>query len=217
MGLTTCQPGAACPPRPPWRASEIRPGAWPALRASQQVTFPCLSPACGSKGNIVVRSTEGSRISQMRFTPVGAQTRVLGGVSSQNGSCCGCLELILNFSLLCSNPGFQSEEYKPASRVLKGSPFKKIANLAAPSLLAREVRMSPLQKLSPAQGLALASGLSKQGPPFPGGTSEEPTCQCRRLKRRWIDSWVGKIRWRRAWQPTPVFLPGESLGQRSLA
>ena len=26
----------------------------------------------------------------------------------------------------------------------------------------------------------------------------------------------GKIPWRRAWQPTPVFLPGESHGQRSL-
>ena len=25
-----------------------------------------------------------------------------------------------------------------------------------------------------------------------------------------FDSWVGKIPWRRAWQPTPVFLPGES-------
>ena len=31
-----------------------------------------------------------------------------------------------------------------------------------------------------------------------------------------FDSWVGKIPWRRAWQPTPVFLPGESHGQRSL-
>ena len=30
------------------------------------------------------------------------------------------------------------------------------------------------------------------------------------------ESWVGKIPWRRAWQPTPVFLPGESHGQRSL-
>ena len=27
--------------------------------------------------------------------------------------------------------------------------------------------------------------------------------------------WVGKVPWRRAWQPTPVFLPGESHGQRS--
>ena len=31
-----------------------------------------------------------------------------------------------------------------------------------------------------------------------------------------FDSWVGKIPWR-AWQPTPVFLSGESHGQRSLA
>ena len=30
------------------------------------------------------------------------------------------------------------------------------------------------------------------------------------------ETWVGKIPWRRAWQPTPVFLPGESHGQRSL-
>ena len=33
----------------------------------------------------------------------------------------------------------------------------------------------------------------------------------------WFDSWVGKIPWRRKWQPTPIFLPGESHGQRSLA
>ena len=32
-----------------------------------------------------------------------------------------------------------------------------------------------------------------------------------------FDTWVEKIPWRRAWQPTPVFLPGESHGQRSLA
>ena len=31
------------------------------------------------------------------------------------------------------------------------------------------------------------------------------------------ETWVGKIPWRRAWQPTPIFLPGESYGQRSLA
>ena len=31
-----------------------------------------------------------------------------------------------------------------------------------------------------------------------------------------FDPWVGKIPWRRAWQPTPVLLPGESHGQRSL-
>ena len=32
-----------------------------------------------------------------------------------------------------------------------------------------------------------------------------------------FDPWVGKIPWRRRWQPTPIFLPGESHGQRSLA
>ena len=31
-----------------------------------------------------------------------------------------------------------------------------------------------------------------------------------------FDLWFGKIPWRRKWQPTPVFLPGKSHGQRSL-
>ena len=57
------------------------------------------------------------------------------------------------------------------------------------------------------------SGLVCQG--FPGGTSgKEPVCQCRRHKGRRFDPWVEKISGRRAWQPTPVFLPGESHGQR---
>ena len=38
--------------------------------------------------------------------------------------------------------------------------------------------------------------------------------QCRRTR---FDCWVRKIPWRRKWQPTPVFLPGKSYGQRSLA
>ena len=43
---------------------------------------------------------------------------------------------------------------------------------------------------------------------FPGGAVvKESTCQCR---RHGFDPWVGKIIWRRKWQPTPVFLPGES-------
>ena len=52
---------------------------------------------------------------------------------------------------------------------------------------------------------------------FPGDPSgEELTCQCRRCKRHRFSPWVGKIPWRRAQQPTPVFLPGEPHGQRSL-
>ena len=41
-------------------------------------------------------------------------------------------------------------------------------------------------------------------PWWPGG--KESTCQCRRCA---FDPWSGKIPWRREWQPTPVFLPGE--------
>ena len=52
---------------------------------------------------------------------------------------------------------------------------------------------------------------------FPGGASvKESACQCRRHKRYEFDPWVGEIPWRRAWQPTPVFLPGESHRQRYL-
>ena len=40
----------------------------------------------------------------------------------------------------------------------------------------------------------------------------ETTCQCKR-HRRW--SWIRKIPWRRKWQPTPVFLPRKSYGQKS--
>ena len=39
---------------------------------------------------------------------------------------------------------------------------------------------------------------------------------CRRLKRCRLNPWVGKICWRRKWQPAPAFLPRESHGQRSL-
>ena len=52
---------------------------------------------------------------------------------------------------------------------------------------------------------------------FPGGTSgKEPACQCRRCKSSGFHPWVWKIPWRKAWQLTPVILPRESHGQRSL-
>ena len=45
---------------------------------------------------------------------------------------------------------------------------------------------------------------------LPSGTSgKEPACQCRRYKRCVFESWVRRIPWRRAWQPTPEFLPGK--------
>ena len=49
---------------------------------------------------------------------------------------------------------------------------------------------------------------------FPGSTSGKgPACQSRTLKKHGFNPWIGKIPWRRAWQPTPVLLPEESHGQ----
>ena len=46
-----------------------------------------------------------------------------------------------------------------------------------------------------------------------GLSGKESTCQCR---RHGFDPWVGKILWRRKWQPTPVFLPGIKLRSPTL-
>ena len=37
--------------------------------------------------------------------------------------------------------------------------------------------------------------------------------KCRRCR---FNPWVGKVPWERKWQPTPIFLPGKSHGQKSL-
>ena len=58
----------------------------------------------------------------------------------------------------------------------------------------------------PTQGIS-----SSRLPRFSG---KESDCQ----HMRWgFSPWVGKIPWRGKWQPTPVFFPGKSYGQRSLA
>ena len=58
----------------------------------------------------------------------------------------------------------------------------------------------------------IAKGYKIRG--FTGSSlDKEPTCQCMRCS---FDPWVGKIPWRREWKPTPISLPGESHGQRSL-
>ena len=50
---------------------------------------------------------------------------------------------------------------------------------------------------------------------FPGeSVSKESACQCR---RHGFEPCVGKVPWRRKWEPTAVFLPGKSHGQSSLA
>ena len=61
---------------------------------------------------------------------------------------------------------------------------------------------------------APGAGPSEQGPRVPGAQTAEnrPAVQ-----ETWVRSLGGETPWRRAWQHTPVFLPGESHGQRSQA
>ena len=47
-------------------------------------------------------------------------------------------------------------------------------------------------------------------------SGKESAYHCRRRRSHKFDPRVRKILWRKAWQPTPVFLPGKSHGQRSL-
>ena len=93
--------------------------------------------------------------------------------------------------------------------------------------LSTEVAQSTLRRMGPRMMPAhlLEAGPGHLGKKFhisrvwSGGTrGKVPACQFRRHKRLGFDPWVGKIPWRRrrAWQPSPVFLPGASHGQRSL-
>ena len=54
------------------------------------------------------------------------------------------------------------------------------------------------------------------GKPPGGSVVKESSCKGSRHRRCQFNPWVGKISWRRKWQPTPIFLPGELHGQRSL-
>ena len=70
---------------------------------------------------------------------------------------------------------------------------------------------APCGSLPPSECLLLCFGV------FPGGSVVKICLQCRSCKRCRIDLWVGKIPGGGHGNPTPVFLPGESHGQRSLA
>ena len=89
-----------------------------------------------------------------------------------------------------------------------------------PSLAACGDRSSPT-----GDGTHASSGGSvASSPPGPSGkcllfvSTKGPAGLPLRLQcgRPGLHPWVGKIPWRRAWKPTPIFLPGESHGQRSL-
>ena len=68
------------------------------------------------------------------------------------------------------------------------------------SLVTREDRVTKRA------GASQVTPVVKNPPPNAGNVSKRPR----------FDPWVGKIPWRRAWQATPLFLPGESLRKVAL-
>ena len=91
--------------------------------------------------------------------------------------------------------------------------IENVGNIYIPKALANQLIKAPLHfwgKEMQAEDICWGK---KEHQGFPGDTSgKEPAWQWR---RHGFDPWDGKISWRRKWQPTPVFLPGESHGQRS--
>ena len=98
----------------------------------------------------------------------------------------------------------------PLQRILQLSSFLLFSS-SLPPLSGKSLPEVQVQRPSAAE-FTLALGR----PGFTGGTSKELTCQCRRQKRCGFDPWVRMTPWRRKCQPTPVFLPIEFHGQRSL-
>ena len=77
------------------------------------------------------------------------------------------------------------------------------------SLVIRQCSQFPIQTLDIKARLnSLAGNASCVLSGFPGGSDGKKNPPV--MQEAWVDTWVGKIPWRRAWQPTPVFLPEES-------
>ena len=97
-------------------------------------------------------------------------------------------------------------KWQPTPVVLAGeSQGQELGGLLSMASLSR----TGLKRLSSSSSRALWAFSS-------GANGREPACQCRRQKRHGFNPYVRKISWRKAWEPTPVFLPGESHGQRNL-
>ena len=105
-----------------------------------------------------------------------------------------------------------SQFFKPGLPLLSNT-YSGLAGWKKPSMMDQTPHMRTTTKRSYLTGTE--SGTRKMGLPT-WLSGRESACQCSRLRRRGFDSWVGKISRRRKRQPSPVFLPGEFHGQRSL-
>ena len=74
-------------------------------------------------------------------------------------------------------------------------------------------RISGTERLSNLLKVTQALSGEWDSNPWQFGSKSIPCLQCRRPG---FSPWVGKLSWRRKWQPTPIFLPGKSHGRRNL-
>ena len=103
----------------------------------------------------------------------------------------------------------------PSSNV-QGPPWVDPWLLSWADKLSLTLMLSDIKLWSSAKNNSSMSEVRQMGLPR-WLSGKETACQGSRCRRHEFGSWVGKIPWRRKWQPTPVFLLGESHGQRSLA
>ena len=114
------------------------------------------------------------------------------------------------------------KSYQRQSRSIKEK-FRKLSSTFSMGFIQSFVNPQEAEKLSRTVSrnhIQRKKILNFQHSGFPGGSvGKESTCNagdCLQYRRQEFDSWVGKIPWRRKWQPTSQFLPGESYGQRRL-
>ena len=124
---------------------------------------------------------------------------------------------ILCWNLLCSSP-FMNMQIPlalnfPNLDVLGDTALGKIPQQVSSPYLLWIINPSFSPSLA---WLCLGLMPTKRWTQFSGDSGKEPTCQSRRQRKRKFNPWVRKIPWRRKWQPTPIFLPEEFHGQRSL-
>ena len=130
--------------------------------------------------------------------------------------CCSHMDLLLVPELSCALPDLKA--FPPASSVLEiFLLFSLFAHPSSPclkSICSKKPHLTALPSTSWVASFNIfMTPASVMG--FPGGSDgKESTCSS---GKPGLIPGSGKIPWRRTWKATPVFLPGESHGQRSLA